>query len=102
MSRLIDADDPKLRGKLKFIREAEGQIYGRASWCFSAKCEAAIDDAPTVDAVPVRRGKWLKEDRGHVEYSAVCDKCGYDTFWCEKSNFCPHCGADMREDDDNG
>lgn len=55
MSRLIDADDPKLRGKLKFIREAEGQIYGRASWCFSAKCEAAIDDAKTVDAVPVVR-----------------------------------------------
>lgn len=52
MSRLIDADDPKLREKLKFIREGERQIYGRESWCFSAKCEAAIDDAQTVDAVP--------------------------------------------------
>lgn len=46
--RLIDAEDPKLLRELKFIREAEYQIYGSGSWGFTAKCEHAIEDAPTV------------------------------------------------------
>ena len=44
-----------------------------------------------------KKGHWIKEDRGRVEYSAVCSECGDSTFWSEKSNFCPNCGADMRE-----
>ena len=44
-----------------------------------------------------KKGHWIKEDRGHVEYSAVCSECGDSTFWSEKSNFCPNCGADMRK-----
>lgn len=46
--RLIDADADSLRNKLKIINEAEHQIYGRASWGFTAKCIHAFDDAPTV------------------------------------------------------
>ena len=79
MSRLIDADDPKLRGKLKFIREAERQIYGRGSWCFSAKCEAAIDDAQTVDAVPVQRCDGCRYADWHSNGCiAYCTKHGTD------------------------
>lgn len=44
--RLIDADD--LDKMLKFIGEAETQIYGRNSWRFVNKCRQAIEDAPTV------------------------------------------------------
>ena len=43
---LIDRD--KVIPKLNFINEAEHQIYGRASWGFTAKCIHAFDDAPTV------------------------------------------------------
>ena len=46
--RLIDAEDSKLQTQLKIIREAEYQIYGSGSWGFTAKCERAIEDAPTV------------------------------------------------------
>lgn len=46
--RLVDADADILKNKLKFINEAEHQIYGRGSWGFTAKCIHAIDDAPTV------------------------------------------------------
>ena len=44
--RLIDAD--ALMPKLRFIREAEHQIYGKESWGFASKCITAIEDAPTV------------------------------------------------------
>ena len=46
--RLIDAEGSELQTKLKIIREAEYQIYGSGSWGFTAKCEHAIEDAPTV------------------------------------------------------
>ena len=44
-----------------------------------------------------KKGHWIKENRGRVEYSAVCSECGDSTFWSEKSNFCPNCGAKMVE-----
>ena len=52
-----------------------------------------IDEQPTVDAVPVRHGKW-------VEYPIAdgmnqCSECGMLRFGC--SNYCPNCGAKMDE-----
>ena len=45
-----------------------------------------------------KKGQWIKEDRGHVEYCAVCDQCGFDWIWSDREyfKFCPKCGADMR------
>lgn len=41
------------------------------------------------------KGEWL--DSG-VDYSVLtkCSVCGFDTGW-SLANFCPNCGADMRE-----
>ena len=50
--RLIDAEGSELQTQLKIIREAEYQIYGSGSWGFTAKCEHAIEDAPTVQPEP--------------------------------------------------
>ena len=60
-----------------------------------------LDDAPTVDAVPVKHGRW--EDYGH------CSCCGwgwsdlvYDrTEQMSRMNYCPCCGAcmDLEEQD---
>lgn len=61
-----------------------------------------IDSIPTADAVPVRRGHWI--DKGVRDWH--CSECNYQmakirTFdgYCydDKPNFCPNCGADMRE-----
>ena len=54
MSRLIDAEGSELQTQLKIIREAEYQIYGSGSWGFTAKCEHAIENAPTVQPEIVR------------------------------------------------
>lgn len=75
----------------------------------------AIDTVPSVDAIPVRRGKWVYEtkkilvdetDDGPVYASEKywrCTACGKPKgFWTYKPDdkFCSECGADMREEED--
>ena len=56
-----------------------------------------IEELPPADVAPVVHGKWMKEDRGRVEYCAVCDQCGFDWMWSDRGyfKFCPNCGAKM-------
>lgn len=70
-----------------------------------------VDNAPTVDAVSVRHGEWIKMSDVYGVYYA-CSECGeeltrvnsfdrqFDVFprieSIEKTRFCPNCGADMR------
>ena len=53
--------------------------------------------APTVDAEPVRQGRWVV--RGQEIYcSERNEESLYNPFGASKfSDFCPNCGADMRE-----
>ncbi|MBR2759656.1 MAG: hypothetical protein IKD66_00660 [Solobacterium sp.] len=46
-----------------------------------------IDDMPTIDAVPVRHGKW-KVTSCYIK----CSECG-ECFMLIPQNFCPFCGA---------
>lgn len=69
--------------------------------CWAVK---AIEDAPTIDATPVRRrGEWvfvIESVRPYkTEIEERCSLCGryvrrYGTQ--PQDNFCPNCGADMR------
>lgn len=52
---------------------------------------------PSVTPQP-ERGEWLDMGEGFSSY--VCSKCKGVKF--KKSNFCPNCGADMREVQDDG
>ena len=56
-----------------------------------------IRKAPTVDAEPVRHGKWIDyTDEGYVE----CDQCHSATNCdgdIEELNYCWHCGARMHK-----
>ena len=60
-----------------------------------------IKSAPTIEAEPVRHGRW--NEKGH------CECCGYDmgsrvNKWTNVYDlqFCPNCGARMDGGDDNG
>ena len=74
-----------------------------------------IEKAPTIDAVPVVHGRWVRNDLGH----AYCSKCyeripfmhcyteepcsDYDEEWDEEipeTRYCPNCGAKMRCDNE--
>ena len=72
---------------------------------------AAIDRIPAADVRPVVRGKWLP-DYDYAEYDFdgctplpepkkfqdgwQCSLCG--GYMPSETNFCPNCGADMREE----
>ena len=65
-----------------------------------------IDNAPTVDAVPVRHGRWTADESMYTVGEAQCSMCK-TTFYeddlymvgekaqSEMPNYCPHCGAKM-------
>lgn len=60
-----------------------------------------IRNEPTIDAEPVRHGKWIGKPIGG--YSTVrCSECG-DVFLENngKWNYCPSCGAKMDEEEND-
>lgn len=61
-----------------------------------------VIEAPAVDAVEVKHGKWSHVAGGRT----ICNQCGeyplYDYFGKQKfSNYCPRCGAKMEGIDVN-
>lgn len=109
MTRLIDADalykefkqrqNAALRWKEKAIldNDEERQIRADATLCFLSEVKLTIDNAPTVEERP--KGEWVKCSLGFD-----CNKCGYTQIYedniCEY-HFCPNCGADMKEADND-
>ena len=80
--RLIDAN--ALKGDFMFLRKM---------WS-GTEITAAIDEAPTVDAVEVVHGRWEQLTLG-----AICRCCNN---WNNRSsNYCPNCGAKMDGDKDS-
>ena len=51
----------------------------------------SLYSVPTVDAKPVRHGRWIKQENG----LNLCSACGVTKV--SHLPFCGHCGADMRE-----
>lgn len=59
----------------------------------------------TVDAVPVRHGRWMEIPEAEM---FMCSECGepglsFDDVYIydlKPANFCPNCGADMRKGGD--
>ena len=110
MGRLIDADkfkadygmkddcadcDKELRGKSKACEF--DRVYTKMDFC------GWLDDAPTVDAVSVKHGRWKEDPSGYGFW--ICSACGFVSEASAANmlyKFCPVCGADMRKDDDNG
>lgn len=65
---------------------------------FTLGIQQAVDEQPTVDAVPVVRGKWISDGAGY-HWTYNCSVCGWKDGYPfnERHNYCPNCGADMRE-----
>lgn len=62
------------------------------------RCCEEIDKQPTIEAEPVRHGRWINvgEETMHDGWTYrkhKCSECGFLTV--EAINFCPKCGARM-------
>lgn len=107
MSRLIDADE--LISKLvydvrldsAFLDENDISELRRKLIQFDKDCKMSaiefVREEQTVDAVPVKRGQWLKGDDETV--SGKCSVCGWEANYYETDvcgmPYCPNCGARM-------
>lgn len=62
-----------------------------------------IEDAPTIDAQPVKRGKWESIDFIKVGGDKIgmfqCSNCSQRMPW--EANYCPGCGAKMEDNNGN-
>ena len=95
MTRLIDADkaieatweQPTYTDPLNVLTEVRDRIR----------------ELPTVDAVPVRHGKWIKLDMHAHLADHKCTACGQECYvpTCMGDPmyiYCPNCGARMDEE----
>lgn len=92
--RLIDAD------KLLYddITDENGDTY-------MVVHAPRIDNAPTIEAVPVVHAEWKRTDITTEDGWAMycCSNCNFHTEYYyslyakPEYNFCPNCGADMRK-----
>lgn len=57
-------------------------------------------DAPTVDAVPHRLGRWVYKGYRVTGGDAIgfyqCSECGH-AHWLKEDNYCSNCGAKMED-----
>ena len=89
--RLIDADE---------LENALAHFKGTKDTLYYDEIKMYIDDAPTIEAEPVRHGRWLTwEEILHVDKRAP-NNLGVFCSMCNKhsdnmTNYCPVCGAEM-------
>lgn len=97
--RLIDADAlDNAFTELRFNADGELAHWGdRKDWCLHGnEIEKLIADAPTVDAEPVRHGRWILHRLGDEYFK--CSVCGYQQKAYALSihfKYCTNCGAKM-------
>lgn len=90
--RLIDCDDMKRRHGMgeecsSCVMDTKACQYDR-DYSKMDFCEW-LDDAPTIDAVPVVHGEWIRQGA----YFWRCSVC--DTVTDYNGHYCPNCGARM-------
>ena len=86
--RLIDADALKYYGN--HIGDEYEDYFHETQWVYRSQ----IDNAPTIEP---KRGEWIGDEE---QGTSTCSNCGIVwqfTDGTNGSNFCPNCGADMRE-----
>ena len=106
MPRYIDAD-----ALMKVIREHDyplrSHFNSTDNGMFTIGVQQAVDEAPTIDAVPVVRGYSYEDDKtysGPGTSNYICSVCGeMQGTWKkglaqnQKFKFCPWCGAKMED-----
>jgi hypothetical protein len=103
--RLIDAD--RLKAEIMGWCVVTDDLFGMGKYHEREIVLQAIEESPTIDAVPVVRGEWIHgcSDGAGTEF-CYCSECSEDALkdkggYTEFSAFCPNCGCDMRGESDD-
>lgn len=94
--RLIDAD--ALKEQIPETREDIFENCRRCTLLDASEVLGIIDEAPTIEAEPIRHGQW---ELSPFDGNWTCSKCGnkiriYPYHNDMKNmNYCPNCGAKM-------
>ena len=88
--RLIDADSLKCKfekAQAKALKDDRLDLFGAL-----VAIIRAVDEEPTVDAEPVRNGRWEKSPTGNG-FFVYCSECGAaaDVFLAHRYKGCPFC-----------
>ena len=90
MTRLIDAD--------ALFKDLDGMMeVSPTGYIHGDTVADMINDAPTVEAEPVRHGKWIDTFGNNMKYG-FCSLCGDMWENIDTMNYCPNCGAIMDEE----
>lgn len=93
-----------LRKEIKLQKSYGGMIqqrdYGTGFVISLSILEGKLADFPTVDAEPVRHGRWEKSGIPGYVGCNQCDNAYISSDWLDdgKWKFCPNCGAKMDMD----
>lgn len=93
--RLIDADALSNAMYRKSFETDDGrQRWDSGLWIRYKVFEEARDEAPTVDAEPVRHGRWKRISPAGIY---ECTKCGQEVMTSDIDvyDYCHGCGAKM-------
>ena len=94
--RLIDAD--RLKAEIMGWCVVTDDLFGMGKFHERELILQAIEEAPTIDAVPVVRGKWNPIFKGADTCEcSVCKSEGFSDsdFGFIATPYCPNCGAEM-------
>ena len=94
--RLIAADAARVKLQAARDKAPDGSAEKAAMDTFLY----FLDACPTIEAVPVRHGRWEKGGYACGETEWKCSVCG-ETEWrtsCSRMKFCMFCGAKMDQE----
>ena len=94
--RLIDAD--ALEKEIEEITKEPDYQHEGENWSVGVIiAQSAVQDAPTIEAVPVVHGEVVTKVGDWGVMHQECSVCGEGLEWKSYPNFCPNCGADLRK-----
>jgi len=101
--RLIDGDKlVSIFAQRKEVWRGNGVLPSNESLMWIAAMDIT-KNVPTVDAAPVKHGRWVENKYGYITCS-ICDSFPLETMTGSlitmhyepyESEYCPHCGAKM-------
>ena len=98
MAKYIDRE-----ALVELIDERNRNTCNGALSCLQLKRMALA--IPAADVAPVRRGMWEKAAWWQHQNRYECNECSVCGCRVKPKftyNYCPHCGADMREEEQDG